>query len=481
MDYGSRYAEKREAILALRLQKVYREAQKDIEKRMDGFLQQHMETGTEMWRKVVAGDLSLDEYNEWMKRQVFIGKKWQGQIDHLTDMLKTTNEEALGIIRDEQFNVFSENANYESFTIENETRGAVSFEIYDSASVSELVEKKPELLPRKTVKGKKDKAWNQGVISNAVTQAIIQGESIDKLARRLAHDTANTDMKAMTRYARTAMTGAQNAGRIETMHRAQDMGIKVRKQWLATLDRRTRDSHRLLDGQEQDVDKPFKSELGDIMFPGDPAAHPGNVFNCRCTLIHVYPKYEKAEWQGQRYDQQSGEAIEHMSYRKWLAKKERERYGKAVPRPEIDVTDRYLRNAKPGRGKVTYDKDLDIPKEKEEIKTARFLRDMFGGDVHVRKAQPESEGIKYCDFIWKSKLWELKSPESIKRTDRAVGDGLSQIKKNPGGVILDFQCDEIDLERIINGARERMEGSGFNADLMILHKGRLMCVKRYKK
>jgi len=32
------------------------------------------------------------------------------------------------------------------------------------------------------------------------------------------------------------------------------------------------------------VDKPFRSELGDIMYPGDPAAHPANVYNCRCTL-----------------------------------------------------------------------------------------------------------------------------------------------------------------------------------------------------
>lgn len=481
MDYGSSFAEKREAILVLRLQKVYREAQKDLEKRFDGFLERHMKTGAEMWQKVIDGQIDLDEYNKWMKSQVFVGKKWQSEIDHMTDVLKYTNEDALSIIRDEQFHVFAENSNYEAYTIEKDSRRGVRFDIYDQATVSELVEKKPELLPRKTVNGKKDKAWNRGVIANAVTRAVIQGESIDKLARRLAHDTADTDMRSMTRYARTAMTGAQNAGRIETMHRAQDMGIKVRKQWLATLDRRTRDSHRLLDGQEQDIDKPFKSELGDIMFPGDPSAQPGNVYNCRCTLIHVYPKYEKAEWQGERHEQQTGETIEHMSYREWLAMKEKERYGKIVPRPEMDVTDRYLRNAKPGRGRVTYDKDLDIPNEKEEIKVARFLRDTFGGDVHVRKAQAESEGIKYCDYIWKSKNWELKSPSSLNRTDHALGEGLKQIKKNPGGIVLDFQCDEIDLERIISGARKRMEGAGFNADLMILHKGRLMCVKRYKK
>ena len=40
----------------------------------------------------------------------------------------------------------------------------------------------------------------------------------------------------------------------------------------------------MLDGQLADVDKPFHSELGDIMYPGDPEADPANVYNCRCTL-----------------------------------------------------------------------------------------------------------------------------------------------------------------------------------------------------
>ena len=358
MDYGSRYTDRRANILALRLQKVYRETQKDLENQFDAFLEQHRTTGAQMWKKLADGEITPDEYSQWMRREVFKGKKWKRRIDHMTDLLKYTNEAALGIIRNEQFHVFSENANYESYTIEKEAAGAVSFEIYDDTTVGMLVDRKPELLPRKTVNGRKDKAWNQTVIANAVTRAIIQGDSIDNLAKRLAQDTASTDAKAMIRYARTAMTGAQNAGRIETMHRAQDMGINVRKQWMATLDGRTRDSHRMLDGQEQDVDKPFKSAFGDIMFPGDPSAAPGDVYNCRCRMVHVFPKYERKEWQGTRRDNETGESIENMSYREWVAMKEKQKYGKALTRPETDVTDKYLRTAKPGQGKVTYDRIL---------------------------------------------------------------------------------------------------------------------------
>ena len=481
MDYGSTFTERRQRILDLRLQKVYRETQKDLEGQLDGFLDRHRKKCAELWKKLVDGEITLDDFTKWMRSQVFIGKQWKEKVDHMTDLLKTTNDSALSIIRNEQYNVFSENANHEAYTIEKETGSAVSFEIYDNSSLARLVRDKPELLPRKTVNGRKDKAWNQGVIANAVANAILQGESIDNLARRIAHDTANTDMKAATRYARTAMTGAQNAGRIERMTQAKDLGIQVRKQWMATLDGNTRDAHRQLDGQEQDVDKPFQSELGDIMFPGDPTAAPGNVYNCRCTLGHIYPKFDNAKYQGQRRDNETREMIDNMSYREWCSMKEKQRYGKAAARPETDVTDKYLQKATPGKGKVTYDRDLNQEKAKTEIAMARWIRNTFGGDVQVRQEIDASEGIKYSDYLWQGQRWELKTPSKMKSPDRILETALEQIKKNPGGIILDYQCEDFNLDRVVNGAKARMENAGFNADLMILHKGKLICGKRYKK
>ena len=61
---------------------------------------------------------------------------------------------------------------------------------------------------------------------------------------------------------------------------ASDMGIKVRKRWVATKDGRTRHAHQKLDGQTVDWDESFTSELGKIRFPGDPRAKPANTYNC---------------------------------------------------------------------------------------------------------------------------------------------------------------------------------------------------------
>ena len=50
------------------------------------------------------------------------------------------------------------------------------------------------------------------------------------------------------RAARTAVTAAENAGRMDSYHAAEKMGIKLRKRWLSTLDGRTRHAHAILDG-----------------------------------------------------------------------------------------------------------------------------------------------------------------------------------------------------------------------------------------
>ena len=59
----------------------------------------------------------------------------------------------------------------------------------------------------------------------------------------------------------------------------------LKKEWLATLDNRTRHAHAMLDGQQADVDKPFKVDGEEIRYPGDSTAAGHLVYNCRCTLV----------------------------------------------------------------------------------------------------------------------------------------------------------------------------------------------------
>jgi hypothetical protein len=62
-----------------------------------------------------------------------------------------------------------------------------------------------------------------------------------------------------------------------------------RKFWVARRDDKTRDAHRTIGSMNPDgraIDEPFKSSLGDIMYPHDPTASAKNTINCRCVVIY---------------------------------------------------------------------------------------------------------------------------------------------------------------------------------------------------
>ena len=62
------------------------------------------------------------------------------------------------------------------------------------------------------------------------------------------------------------------------------MGIRMKKRWIATLDGRTRDSHRKLHGKTVDVDEKFPNGL---MFPGDPRGDAKELYQCRCDMVAI--------------------------------------------------------------------------------------------------------------------------------------------------------------------------------------------------
>jgi hypothetical protein len=89
---------------------------------------------------------------------------------------------------------------------------------------------------------------------------------------------------AAIRSARTIVTGAENKGRQDSYERVTNDGIVIKREWIATDDKRTRDWHAELDGQLADVDEYFENAIGLIKYPGDPSADGANVYNCRCTM-----------------------------------------------------------------------------------------------------------------------------------------------------------------------------------------------------
>ena len=125
--------------------------------------------------------------------------------------------------------------------------------------------------------------WTYSKVQDALHTGILKGESIDKIANRIQSVTESNRSTAI-RNARTSITSAYNQGQMATFERASKMGIDVKKEWIATSDGRTRDSHAHLDGVRVPWDEKFPNGL---MCPGDPKGSAEEVYNCRCTMARA--------------------------------------------------------------------------------------------------------------------------------------------------------------------------------------------------
>ena len=306
--------------LAESLKETYSRAAAEVRKKTDSFLARHKAKAERLLKQVQEGKISEKEYKDWLNGQVFIGKRWKEKLDDITQTYVDADEKARKIINGTNKNEFVRFANIQGNDIKNHVAG-YSFDVYDKHTVERLLKEDPKMLPEWKINEPKDYRWNYTRVKNEITQGIIQGESIPDIAKRLSSGLATDNKKKMTLFARTAITGAQNAGRMERLHEAKGMGVQVKKKWLATLDKRTRDAHAELDGQEVDVDEKFKVTVDgkeyEIDYPGDPNADPSMTYNCRCTLTYVYKGFSKS---GERRDNETDEIVKPTTYRAWRDK-----------------------------------------------------------------------------------------------------------------------------------------------------------------
>ena len=123
-------------------------------------------------------------------------------------------------------------------------------------------------------------------IASEISRGIATGMSYQQMARQLA-SVSNTGYNNAVRIARTEGHRIQCQAGMDACYKAKEKGANVVKQWDATLDDRTRESHIAVDGQIRELDEPFSNGL---MFPGDPSGGAAEVINCRCALL------QRARW-----------------------------------------------------------------------------------------------------------------------------------------------------------------------------------------
>ena len=127
-------------------------------------------------------------------------------------------------------------------------------------------------------------------VVSEISRGIAQRLTYAEMARNLSAKTKLSKNRTLN-IARTEGHRIQQEATYNLQARAKEKGAKIFKQWDSTLDRKTRPTHRELDGQMIGVNDYFHSSGGGkALYPGG-FGDPKEDCNCRCCLVQV------AEWE----------------------------------------------------------------------------------------------------------------------------------------------------------------------------------------
>lgn len=352
-DIGHEETDKLIEQLEKKITREYSQAEKELQAKLDDYFRR-FQIKDQSWQKMVAnGEKTAEEYQKWRVSQMMVGDYWKAMRETIAEDMHNANALARGMVAGDMPLAWAANANWATYQIEHDAKVNTGFTLYNHDSAVALMKDDPDLLkppgkqmqrtfdewdayragqtvdlsPEKQAafdkliaKGK-DIRWQEGQIQSITLQSILQGESIPNMSRRIAETLGEINHKSTIRYARTAMTSAQEQGRAHAYQRAEDMGIDLQREWRAVFDMRTRHEHRQLDGQLRGIDEPFEVDGEEIMFPGDPAAPGYLIYNCRCRTTAAVKGWDKKS-----RALRSDEAVGGMSYDEW-------REGHSKPQP----------------------------------------------------------------------------------------------------------------------------------------------------
>ena len=320
-DEGRRRTDKIQERMERAITREYRQAHKEVQAKLDEYLARFAQEDKRMEARVRSGEITKKEHNDWRIRHIGMGQRWEELRDNLAKGYHNANQNAMQIAKGYIPEVFVANYEYGTLSILRQGTLNPAFTMVNRDFVDTLIRDNPKLLPDPTPGGptarmlaeNKDLRWNRNKLQSAMIQGCLQGEGIRDIADRFQ---AVTDMnrKAALRNARTAMTGAAGAGRLNSYRRAERHGIPLVKEWSANLDNVTRDSHVDVNGERREIEEEFSNGL---MHPGG-MGPPEEVYNCRCDLIAwvkghepLYEKdvYERSVARGHDSDRGDGENV----------------------------------------------------------------------------------------------------------------------------------------------------------------------------
>ena len=316
-DSAHRLTDEKLEEMEKRLSAIYSRAEKEIQKTADEYFSRFAKQDEAKRKLLEQGKITEDEYTKWRKGKVMYGKRFTEMKEQCAKQLLNVNQTAMAYINGELPEVYA--LNYNALESAVDGLGGYSFTLVDADTVRNLAVTDTSLLPYKELDQSKDIPWNMKKINAETLQGILQGESMDKIAKRMMN-VQEMNKESAIRSARTIVTNAECKGRQDSYQRAKDDGIILRKYWLATYDKRARDWHKdagnnYTEEKAIEIDDFFIVDGEKMLHPGDAmhGASGHNLYNCRCSIASKVIGFKKAQVQKAMAEKQ----IEEPKTQEW--------------------------------------------------------------------------------------------------------------------------------------------------------------------
>lgn len=297
-DKARKMTDKELARMERHIKRQYKQATSEITEKWNAYMeraQKRLEKHENALSDALASgdDKLIAEAEETLKNAkrsiTFQDAKYRAMVEDTTVRMANANQIAIDYCNEKVPNIYAMNYNQSKYVAQ---MGGFAFNLVNEDVAKRLLR---ESVPPKRLSVPKDVRWNKKQINSAVLQGILQGEDMKKISKRILPIVDNNQAAAM-RTARTMVTQAENMGRLDSYRRLEESGAILRKYWIATGDRRTREWHLVMDGQERNIDEPFEDGHGNLLdCPADPNAAMETVYNCRCSMGTIVVGFRKED------------------------------------------------------------------------------------------------------------------------------------------------------------------------------------------
>jgi len=156
----------------------------------------------------------------------------------------------------------------------------------DQAQVVDAVQTDSKISTNLYTRLGEDVSYLKKSIRAELSRGIANGSTWTEMAAHIAHGMNSPFHKAMNKAMRISRTEGhriQNRAQMDMLNKAKENGADVVKQWISTLDDRTRESHKILDGQIREIEDYFEVNGHKAKYPGGFGVTSEDI-HCRCCM-----------------------------------------------------------------------------------------------------------------------------------------------------------------------------------------------------